>query len=122
MANEWRINRVDVKGGISGELLDGCEVRQKADGSGYEFLAVVAETNQTEMPVKFPPFAYQGLIWNIEIGKFELGHRGEQPHGSWNNNARPISPAQDESGTWTAQAGSGGAEEDGKEDAASASA
>ena len=122
MANEWRINRSDVKGGITGNLLDGCEVRQKADGSGYEFLAVLAETNQTEMPVPFPQFAYQGLIWNIEIHRFEPGERGEQPHGPWTNNAPPISPVEDESGTWTAQAGSGGVEESGKEDAASASA
>lgn len=120
MANEWRINRDDVQGGQSGQLLDGCEVRQKADGSGYELLAVLAETHGPEMPARFPPFAYDGLVWNIDIKRFEQGARGEQPVGSWSNNARRGLPAE-EDGTWTAQAGSG-LEEEGREDAASASA
>jgi hypothetical protein len=67
MANEWRIKKGDTVGGPSGELLDGCEVRLKEDGSGYEFLAVLAETNSTELPAKFPHFAYEGLVWNIEM-------------------------------------------------------
>lgn len=121
MANEWRITRGDVQGGQSGQLLDGCEVRQKADGSGYEFLAVLAESHGNELPARFPQFAYQGLIWNIEIEKFEQGARGEQPRGQWSNNARRVGPPAEEDGTWTAQAGSG-LEEEGREDAASASA
>jgi hypothetical protein len=121
MSNEWRINRGDVQGGQSGEFLDGCEVRQKADGSGYEFLAVLAESQGNELPARFPPFAYEGLIWNIDIEKFEQGSRGEQPRGHWSNNARQVGPPAEEDGTWTAQAGSG-LEEEGREDAASASA
>ena len=121
MANEWRINKGDVQGGPTGELLDGCEVRMKADGSGYELIAILAETNGNVLPAQFPPFAYRGLVWNLEIDRFEEGPVGEQPHGTWTNNARKVGPPAEEDGTWTAQSGSG-ADEKGKEDAASASA
>lgn len=121
MPNEWKIRKGDVEGGASGQLLDGCEVRRKADGTGYEFIAILAETNDTALPVKFPRFAYRGLVWDTEIANFDHGPLADQPFGPWGNNANP-GLLGDESGTWTAQAGSGGAEEDGEEGAASANA
>lgn len=121
MPNLWKIKKGDVNGGPSGQLIEGVEVRQKADGSGYELIAILAETNDPNLPVKFPQFAYRGLIWNMELQNFEGGSTGDQPQGPWGNNAKKGSHGlpQDESGTWTAQAGSG-LPEDGKEDAASA--
>jgi hypothetical protein len=122
MPNEWKIRKGDVEGGDSGQLLDGCEVRRKADGTGYELVAILAETNDSNLPVNFHPFAYRGLIWDMAIESFDHGPQGDQPIGPWGNNARK-GLLGDETGTWTAQAGSGGmGEGDGEEDAASASA
>jgi hypothetical protein len=122
MPNEWKIRRGDVEGGFSGQLLDGCELRQKADGSGYELIAVLAETDSNEVPIDLPPFAYRGIIWDMDILHFEHGDKGDQPFGHWNNNYKSQLPGE-EDGTWTAQAGSGGmGGDEGQEDAASASA
>jgi len=123
MPNQWKINPGDVEGGFSGQLLDGCELRQKADGSGYELIAVLAETNSNELPIDFPPFAYRGIIWDMDILHFEHGDKGDQPYGNWSNNYHRHGPPAEEDGTWTAQAGSGGmGGDEGQEDAASASA
>jgi hypothetical protein len=120
MPNEWKIKRGDVGGGQSGQLLDGCELRKKADGKGYELVAVLAETHDDNLPTNFPPFAYRGLIWDLDIINFTHGQMADQPFGNWSNNYSSGLPGE-EDGTWTAQAGSGGLEE-GEEDAASASA
>ncbi len=124
MPNEWKIRRGDVEGGESGQLLDGVELRRKADDTGFELVAVLAETNEPNAPLDFPPFAYRGIIWDLDIIHFEHGDKGDQPYGNWTNNYRPHGgPPAEEDGTWTAQAGAGGmGDEDGKEDAASASA
>jgi hypothetical protein len=121
MSNEWTIRRGDVTGGESGQFLDGVELRRKAD-KGYELVAVLAQTPSTEAPLDFLPFAYRGLIWDLDILNFDHGPDSNQPFGTWVNNYVPAGPPGEEDGTWTAQAGSGGLEEaGGKEDAASAS-
>lgn len=120
MPNDWKIKKGDVEGGETGQLLDGCEIRINQEGTGYEFIAVLAKTNGGELPKEpfdFPQFAYRGLIWRLQVDKFEASD--EQAVGAWGNNARSGHPLPaDESGTYTAQSGPG-AEED-KEDAASA--
>ena len=117
MSNQWRITK--DTGGISGQLLDGCEIRRNLDGS-VDFLALVATTREQDSIYQFPEFAYQGLIWNIGINTFNWQDKNEV-HGNWNNNA-PKLPGE-EDGTYTGQAGSGGgADEECGEDAASASA
>jgi hypothetical protein len=120
MANDWKIKKNDVVGGQSGRLLDGCQIRRNADGT-VDFLGVLAKTTEAE-GYQFAPFVYKGLIWNIDVDNFDVAT--DQIGGAWGNNApRRASAAQEEDGTYTAQAGSGGgAEEDCKEDAASASA
>ncbi len=127
MPNDWKIKKGDVQGGQSGQLLDGCEIRINQEGTGYEFIAVLGKTNGTEMPkppFDFPPFAYRGLIWRIQVNQFESAD--ENVVGAWGNNyhaGHPSLPGE-ESGTYTAQSGPGTIEgtEEGNEDAASASA
>lgn len=122
MPNDWKIKKGDVQGGQSGQLLDGCEIRVNQEGTGYEFIAVLAKTNGSDLPntpFDFPQFAYRGLIWRIQVDKFEAAD--ENVVGAWGNNyhAHPSLPG-DESGTYTAQSGPGA--EEGNEDAATASA
>lgn len=117
MANEWTIK--EAQGGQSGSLLDGCQIRKNADGS-VDFLGVLATATGDGPPYNFPEFAYQGLVWNLDVNTFNFDQRGEV-QGKWSNNA-PKLPGEEE-GTYTGQAGSGGGqEEDCREDAASAGA
>jgi hypothetical protein len=122
MPSDWKIKKGDVDGGPSGQLLIGCEIRINEDNTGYEFVAVLAKTDGKELPpgsFEFPPFAYRGFIWTIQVDEFVDDNK--QAVGGWGNNARVGGPPADESGTYTAQSGPGTLEE-GKEDAASASA
>ncbi len=115
MANQWKIKGKNVHGGISGQLLDGCDIRENEDGS-LDFMAVMAKVHGNGQPTReFPEFAYQGLIWNITVTP-----EGELAPGTWNNNAPKTAGQED--GTYTAQAGPVPEEEGGTEDAASASA
>lgn len=122
MANDWKIKKHDVIGGPSGRLLEGCQIRRNEDGT-VNFLGVLATTTEEE-GYQFPPFVYKGLIWNIDVDNFDTAP--EQINGAWGNNApKRASTAEEEDGTYTAQAGSGGGADDKekcKEDVASASA
>lgn len=118
MSNEWTLKK--DKGGISGDFLDGCQIRKNEDGT-VDFLAVLATASGDGPPYYFPEFAYQGLIWNLNVQTFSFGPRADEVEGRWTNNA-PRLPGE-EDGTYTGQAGSGGGvEEEGREDAASAGA
>ena len=115
--NDWRLKK--KQGPISGDLLDGCQIRRNDDGT-IDFLAVVATTSGEGPTWQFPQFAYQGLIWNIGINTFNYMDRNEV-EGNWFNNLAKTPGEED--GTYTGQAGSGGGqEEECGEDAASASA
>ena len=120
MAKLWKIDKGDIVGPDSGQLLDGLEVRESADGSGFELIAILAKTEGNVLPAKFPVFAYRGLVWHLDIETLDHADKPDQPWGPWRNNLTPRLLGE-EDGTWTAQAGSGGVEE-GEEDAASASA
>lgn len=124
--NDWKIRRGDVKGGPTGNMLDGCEIRKSLDGKAYEFIAVLSRTDGDDLPIdnfKFLPFAYRDLIWDVRANIPK--EPSTQIDGTWTNNAK-SSLMEDESGTYTAQSGPGTYEEEctveGKEDAASASA
>jgi len=122
MAKDWKL-KADVGGGQSGQFLDNCEIRENADGS-YDLIAVLAKAPAQEVPFSFDEFAYRGYIWNLQVNTFAFGPNENEAQGNWWNNAKKHQgPPQDEGGTYTGQAGSGGgAEEDCKEDAASAGA
>ena len=117
MAKQWRIKKDNVHGGLSGKLLEGCEIRENDDGS-LEFLGVMAKVHGNGQPTReFPEFAYQGLIWNISVTP-----EGTEAPGLWSNNARKVGIYAEDEGTYTAQAGPGTPEDESTEDAASASA
>lgn len=115
MANEWTIK--NEQGGPSGGFLDRCQIRKNEDGS-VDFLGVLATATGDGPPYDFPEFAYQGLIWNLDVTTFHHGQRENEVQGRWSNNAPKLTG--EEEGTYTGQAGSGGGLEE--EDAASASA
>jgi hypothetical protein len=122
MPNDWKMRKQD--GGQTGDFLDNCEIRKSKDGTAYELIAVLATKSDDgklpDTPFPFPVFAYRGLVWNITVDTFN--YEGlDEAFGPWTNNAHRLSPIGEEDGTWTAQAGQG-AESEGTEDAASASA
>lgn len=121
MPSDWKMRKQD--GGPTGDDLDKCEIRINKDGTAYELVAVLATKSDDgklpETPFNFPPFAYMGLVWHIQVDTFSYQGQDEG-FGSWTNNARRPGPPGEDDGTWTAQAGQGA--EEGTEDAASASA
>jgi len=123
MPSEWYLTADEIIGPDSGKELSGGIVRLSDDGKTYEFLAVVArkEAGDPQDIMHFPPFAYNGLVWQVDVAPpYQAGQ--EQITGGWSNNkVHPKAPA-DDSGTYTGQAGPGTPEEECEEDAASASA
>jgi hypothetical protein len=128
MPNQWTIN--NAGGGQDGQQLVGCHIQVSNDGLHYEFtsrnntvLATTAESTLPAVPFWLPEFALGGgpavWNWNIQVTAFN-GPNQNTCLGRWINN--DPNPAAEESGTWTAQAGSGMGEEEDNEDAASASA
>src|SRR5262245_52740772 len=103
MPNDLIIRKQD--GGQSGDLIDDCQIRVGKDGKSYELIAVLSVTpgNQLpDVPFKFPPFAYRGLIWDITVNTMNYEGRDEW-QGPWTNNSRkPGPPGEGEDGTWTA--------------------
>ena len=122
MPNEWYLHADEIFGPDSGKELGGGIVRLSDDGKSYEFLAVVAraEITNPEDTLHFPAFAYNGLVWHVNLqAPYQPGQ--ETVGGVWRNNkSRPGPPAEDE-GTYTGQGGTGTPDEC-KEDASSASA
>ena len=122
MPNEWYLNADEIIGPDSGKELSGGIVRLSEDGKTYEFLAVVARTEATnpEDTLHFPAFAYNGLVWDLNVEPpYQSGDA--QIRGGWRNNKFRQGPPAEEEGTYTGQSGPGTPEECG-EDAASASA
>ena len=131
MANQWIIDQ--THGGRTGNDLMDCKIKEieDADGLHYELTSrnnelwsVTPGPVLPGTPFEFPKFRIpDGPPWLWEVGVESLDvDQGNKAIGSWSNN-KPKSegPPEDESGTWTAQAG-GGMGDDGKEDVASASA
>jgi hypothetical protein len=120
MPDIWTINNGDVAGGKDGTDLVGCHIVKNALGTGYEFtkpsiddiLATTTGNSLPTAPFDFPQFTYKGYNWNIHVGSLSGSFSG-----TWQNNDPQI--ADDETGTWTAQAGAGA---DDEEDASAASA
>ena len=128
MPTQWTIN--NARGGRDSTALVGCKIQVSQDGLHYEFtlpnnniLATTTGSTLPNTPFSFPEFAIPGgpavYNWNIQVTTVTGGNQRNKAEGTWTN-SDPNTTA-DESGTWTAQAGSGMGEE-GEEDAASASA
>ena len=122
MPNEWYLTPDEIFGPESGKELGGGIVRLSEDGKTYEFLAVVARTEATnpDDTLHFPAFAYNGLVWHVNVeAPYQPGDA--QITGGWRNNKFRQGPPAEDEGTYTGQAGPGTPEEC-KEDASSASA
>ncbi|HEU4431796.1 MAG TPA: hypothetical protein VFR51_00280 [Pyrinomonadaceae bacterium] len=122
MPNEWYLKPDQIIGPESGKELSGGIVRLSEDGKTYEFLAVVARTEAVDPQdtMHFPAFAYNGLIWHLNVAPpYQPGQ--EEIIGGWRNNRFRPGPPADDTGTYTGQAGPVTSEEC-EEDAASASA
>ncbi|HJX91878.1 MAG TPA: hypothetical protein VJ372_15365 [Pyrinomonadaceae bacterium] len=133
MPNVWTIHHGDVTGGSHKSDLHGCHITTNAAGTAYEFtdnnintvLATTTGTTLPTVPFTFPSFGLDSLNWTIEVTTLTGGAGGNQAGGNWSNDAPSITA--DETGTWTAQAGSTvgddtDADEAEDEDASSASA
>jgi hypothetical protein len=111
MARVWTISANDVKGGNLGLLLVGCHVTENKNSTGYEFTApdlkvVLGTTAGRTLPrgtFAFSGFSYEGPQWTIAVSLLETS----QIQGIWGARALGIRETDDESGNWTAQAGSG---------------
>jgi hypothetical protein len=117
--NVWTISANDLKGGNLGSQLLGCHVTENLEGNGYEFTQpdikqVLGTTAGNALPAgsfAFSGFSYRGANWIIAV--FLLDRK--QITGVWGGSPQKEG-TDDESGTWTAQAGSG--EDRGKSEAA----
>ena len=130
MPNVWTIHHGDVTGGPTKSDLHGCLINENDDGTAYEFVksnnVLAACTNNGSLPT--PPFSFvdfglDNYTWTLTVNTLTGGASGNQAQGTWRNNA--PNPADDQDGSFTAQAGSGvGGDEGGdrEEDTAAASA
>jgi hypothetical protein len=132
MPNEWTISQ--ARGQRDAADLIGCHITINAAGTAYQFTGpnpsqVLSTTTGGTLPTPpfdFPEFPFPGLgpgvyDWRIHVQTLTGGVSQTRAEGTWRNNDPATDPTDDETGTWTAQAGSG-VDEDGKEDAAAASA
>jgi hypothetical protein len=131
MPNQWTIR--STRGGRDQLALAGCHIIQNDEGN-YQFSRpfsgdILSTTTGNQLPTPpfdFPPFSWAPpglgeLTWWIHVSTLTGGPSGNQAQGTWRNNNPTPDPAQDESGTFTAQAGAM-LEEESEGDAAAASA
>jgi hypothetical protein len=124
--NIWTINRGDVNGGALGSNLVGCHINENTAGTAYQFtepnITNVLSTSSTPLPTgafDFPTFVYSGPTWAIHVSSLSTN----QISGSWIATTYQLEGTSEESGDWTAQAGSGaGGDEDEPETATSTTA
>lgn len=126
MPKRWTINSA---AGRDRSYLVGCHIIETDDGK-YQFTGpspdnILATTDQRTVPFDFPlliwaPPGRLQFTWMIRVWTLTGGASGTQAEGRWSNtDPGNPSPDQDESGTWTAQAGAT-LEEESEGDAAAA--
>ena len=110
MPSVWTIHSTD--GGKDSSQLQGCHIQ--VNGNTYQFTQpsiqnVLSTTTGTTLPT--PPFTFpafslgaDGYSWTIIVTTLTGGHSNNKAEGTWTNTDPSITA--DESGTWTAQAGS----------------
>ena len=132
MPKFWTIN--STRGGRDQIDLMSTKIIETDDGTAYQFsgpfpgdiLSTTPGNRLPTPPFDFPPFSWAppGLgefTWRIHVSTLTGGPGRNQAQGTWWNNNPTPDPAQDQSGTWTAQAGAT-MEEGCEGDAAAASA
>src|SRR5258706_1826482 len=110
MANVWTITANDMKGGSLGSELTGCHVTKNEESNAYEFTQpdikqVLGTTAGNALPAgsfAFPEFSYRGATWMIAVFLLDT----KQITGTWGGSPQKEL-TDEETGTWTAQAGSG---------------
>jgi hypothetical protein len=130
MPTLWTIN--SAAGGRDRSDLVGNKIIKTDDGSAYRFTGpfpgdILSTTPGNRLPTPpfdFPPFSWAPpglgeLTWRIHVSTLTGGPGLNQAQGTWHNNNPSRDPAQDESGTFTAQAGAM-MEEESEGDAAAA--
>lgn len=111
MPNVWTIHANGLTGGNDKSNLVGCHINTNASGTAYEFTQpninnVLSTTSGTSLPTppfRFPSFSYAGYTWTIDVNSLTAGAGNNEAQGNWSDNNPSIS--DDETGTWTAQAG-----------------
>jgi len=116
MPNVWTIH--SAPGGRGGTNLIGSRIVKTDDGTAYQFSApssgdILSTTPGDQLPTPpfdFPPFSWAPpgrgeFTWRIRVSTLTSGGGGNQAQGTWRNNNPTPDPVQDETGTWTAQAG-----------------
>jgi hypothetical protein len=116
----WTINT--APGGGDGLQVVGYKIAQNSAGTGYDFTkpdgAVLASITAAAPP---PSFTFPSFTLGLWVWKITVTSLSNPATGSWSNDDTPARPDPDgESGTWTAQAGSGA--DDDAESATSATA
>jgi|Kansoi300Nextera_1026150.scaffolds.fasta_scaffold12854_1 hypothetical protein len=130
MPNVWTIHHGDVTGGPTKSDLYGCRITTNDGGTAYVLMKgndlLSSSTNNGSLPA--PPFSFVdfGLdtyTWTLTVTTLTGGPSSNQAQGTWINDA--PDPTAEQSGTFTAQAGSEVGGDDGEdrgEDKAAASA
>jgi hypothetical protein len=131
MPNVWTINSTTGRDGVD---LVGAKIILSDDGTSYQFSGpnpgnILSTTTGNRLPTPpfdFPRFSWaplgvRELTWWIQVGTLTGGPGRNQALGFWRNSNPIRDPAQDDSGTFTAQAGAT-LEEDLEGGAAAASA
>lgn len=130
MPNLWTIHHHEVHGDKDKTDLVGCHIKLNPAGTAYQFtepninnvLSTTIESSPPTPPTPpfdFPHFHFGNPLskWHIHVSTLTGGKHHDKAEGTWENTDPTI--INDETGTWTAQAGSGLAAF-GDEDAAAA--
>jgi hypothetical protein len=112
MPNVWTIHHGDVTGGPTKSDLHGFHIQENDDSTAYLFVkgndTYATATNNGTLPTtpfSFVGFGLDSYTWTVTVTTLTGGASGNQAQGTWTNNA--PNPADEQDGTFTAQAGSG---------------
>jgi hypothetical protein len=111
MPDVWTIHHGDVTGGATRSNLHGCRITTNDSNTAYLFMKGNDQLSSTDTsslpatPFEFQDFPLADYTWNVTVNTLTGGASGDQAQGTWNNDA--PTPADEQDGTFTAQAGSG---------------
>ncbi len=106
--NKWTIKQGDVSGGAMGSKLNGCHIEENGTSTAYEFTHsndVLSTYTASPLPTAFtfPTFTFSGPTWTIAVTSLD----NNQVSGNWVAVINQTEETGEESGDFTAQAGTG---------------